>query len=154
MPETTPSDPFGYPCDLWVLPPPRSSAWFPIVDWYLNWQMSKGLAYSGMHLPSETLRVSEEYEVPLPAVKPTDTAAPLLVLSHNRLPSAKCVVVDFQPPAEQWLKKAHMVALNLAVKSVHVFLPAKLSKDDAQKIWKSNFANFDARFSSDAEAKP
>lgn len=146
MPETI--DPFAQPCDLWVLPPPRASAWFSVIDWYLNWQMSKGLAYPGLHLPNEVLRLSEEYEVPLPALKQTDASAPLLVLNHNRLPTAKCVVIESQP-IEPWLKAAYAVALNLGADHLHVFLPSKTAATQAAEIWDRNFAGVRATFSED-----
>ncbi len=146
-------DPFANPCGLWVLPPPRLSAWFPLVDWYLNWQMSKGIAYSGIHLPNEVLRLAEDYEVELPVIKPTHQPAPLLVLAKGRLPTDKCVVLDFLDDEKQWLKHAHEISLNLDVKNVHVFLPNKVAKEQAIKIWGASFAKRECRFSSDTEAK-
>lgn len=146
-------DPFANPCGLWVLPPPRLSAWFPLVDWYLNWQMSKGIAYSGLHLPNEVLRLAEDYEVELPMIKTAQQPAPLLILSHGRLPTDKCVVLDYLEDNENWLNQAHQISLDLDVKNVHVFLPAKVAKEQAAKIWGASFANREARFSSDMEAK-
>ncbi|NJL25506.1 MAG: hypothetical protein HC902_10270 [Calothrix sp. SM1_5_4] len=54
-------------CDLWVLPSPRYSHWLSRLDWYLNWQICKGLAYGGLHLPAELYRISEEYGVAVPS---------------------------------------------------------------------------------------
>lgn len=150
-----PADPFAQPCDLWLLPPPRSSAWFAVIDWYLNWQLSKGLAYSGLHLPNETLRLAEDYEVPLPPVKTpgVDSGVPLLVLSQGRLPATKCVVLDTGLKHEDWLKQGFEITLNFDAKNVHVFLPAKASKEQSQQLWKARFAERVAHFSSDSEAK-
>lgn len=146
------TDPFSNPCDLWVLPPPRASAWFARVDWYLNWQLAKGVAYSGLHLPNEVLRLSEDYEVPLPPVVQMESTAPLLVLSHGRLPTGKCVVVDAKAFGKGWLEQVHEICLNLDAKSVHIFLPAKMDLDEAKKAWSAKFASREARFSADTEA--
>lgn len=146
------ADPFSNSCDLWILPPPRLSAWFPVVDWYLNWQMSKGLAYSGLHLPTEILHLAETYEVPLPAVK-TDAAAPLLVLSHGRLPAPKCVVLDSSGKHDVWLKHCFEIALNLDAKNIHVFVPNKASVDEMSKAWRTRFPDRPAQFSADSDVK-
>lgn len=151
------TDPFSNPCDLWVLPPPRASTWFARVDWYLNWQLSKGVAYAGLHLPNEVLRLSEEYELTLPAVAPVDPLAPLLVLSQGRLPTSKCMVVEAPSPAgktfgKPWLEQVHQLSLNLDIHSVHIFLPTKMELAEAREYWNSRFASREARFSADAEA--
>lgn len=146
------SDPFASSSDLWVLPPPRVSAWFSRVDWYLNFQMSKGVAYSGLHLPNETLRLSEEYETPLPAPTALDASAPLLVLSLGRLPTRKCVVVEAKTFGGTWLDRVHEIAKELDAKSLHVFLPAKMPVEEARSAWEKRFAARPAQFSADQEA--
>jgi hypothetical protein len=149
-------DPFAHKSDLWILPPPRSSSWFAVIDWYLNWQMSKGLAYAGLHLPNGTLRLAEDYEVQLPPVitAGVDSGIPLLVLSHGRLPTTKCVVLETEGTKhEDWLKRGFEIALNLDAKSVHVFLPRETSKEKSEQMWKARFPDRSTRFSSDADAK-
>lgn len=143
--------PLATPCDLWVLPPPRVSLWFARVDWYLNWQLSKGLAYAGLHLPIETHHLAEEYEVPLATAAVENP--PLLVLSHGRIPADKCVVVDMTGKNKSWLEQVHQVAEGLQVKNLHIFLPAKLDKEEAKEVWSSQFASRKARFSTDSEAR-
>lgn len=145
------TDPFAFETDLWVLPPPRLSAWFPRVDWYLNWQLSKGLAYSGLNLPSETLHLMEQYETPLPRVPEADAEQPLLVLSHNRLPAAKCVVVEMASGLKPWLERVHQIALDLGAKNARVFLPSKATLEEAEKVWGHRPVN--ASFSTDTEAR-
>jgi hypothetical protein len=149
-------DPFAQPSDLWLLPPPRSSAWFAVIDWYLNWQLSKGLAYAGLHLPNETLRLAEDYEVKLPSVTTAgeDSGVPLLVVSQGRLPANKCVVLETEGRKhEDWLKQGFEIALNLNAKSVHVFLPSKASAEQSEKMWKARFPDRTTRFSSDSDVK-
>jgi hypothetical protein len=155
MAEKIVEDPFAQPSDLWLVPPPRSSAWFAVIDWYLNWQLSKGLSYPGLHLPTEILRLAEDYEggLPMKEAAGEDSGVPLLVLSSGRLPTTKCVVLDTGSKQEDWIKHGFEIALNLDAKSVHVFLPNKASKEESQAMWKARFADRSTRFSSDAEAK-
>ncbi len=144
-------DPFASPCDLWVLPPPRASAWFAHVDWYLNWQLSKGLAYSGLNLPHEVGRMAEILEVEVPTIQISEQPN-LLVLSQGRIPSKKCVVIDDTKNFDRdWVRQVVEVAKELDAKRVHVFLPAKLSVNEAKKA-----VSFDGEilFSADEEANP
>lgn len=123
------------PFDLWVLPTPRQSRWFSQLDWYLNWQMCKGLAYAGLHLPAETYRVAEEYGVP---VFPRDarTSSLLLVASRGRVPSERCLVLECEDSLKDWLQTIRGHVERLGVTNVRVFLPTGMSVKDAQKSWK------------------
>lgn len=141
-------DPFAQPADLWVFPPPRASRWFSRMDWYLNWQMSKGLSYPGLHLPLEVLTIAESFDGDLPKARDRKADDPLLVISLGRLPAGKCVVVEGEDQFKPWLKKVFDLALKLNVSSVHVFLPAKVSLDQALKAWEPG--SFTAGFTEDA----
>jgi hypothetical protein len=125
------------PCDLWVLPSPRVSRWFTYLDWYLNWQMCKGLAYSGLHLPAETYRVAEEYGVPM-SERGADESAPLLIASEGRVPAKKCLVLDSSGGMKEWLAKIRKVASQLGVTTVRIFLPSGADESEAKKHWKDN----------------
>lgn len=148
---TNSNHPFLHNCDLWVLPPPRLSAWFPKIDWYLNWQMSKGLAYAGLHLPNETHRLAEEFDITLPEPI-NDPPPPLLILNHGRIPAPKCVVLDVNSRLKGWLERVYEVSENLQAKSIHVFLPTKFEVSEAKEIWSDRFKDRKAKFSSDEEA--
>lgn len=139
------------PSDLWVLPTPNHSNWFSHVDWYLNWQLCKGLAYSGLSLPTQVYRVAEENELQVGSFK-TDDGSPLLVLSQGRIPASSCVVLDFEKALKEWVGRAHSVAQKLGAKKVHVFLPVAQSREQAEKLWKSLTDDIQVEFSSDEEA--
>jgi hypothetical protein len=45
------------------------------------------------------------------------------------------VVVEASANLKTWLERVHQIALDLNVKTAHVFLPSKAGLDDAQKAW-------------------
>ena len=137
------------PCDLWALPTPRHSRWFTQLDWYLNWQMCKGLAYPGLHLPDETHQVATEYGVALQD-RPHNPQAPLLVAPAGRVPAARCVVIDGAADPQGWLRAIAQVATSLQASSVRVFLPQGLTPAAAEKMWPSTQHN--VSFTSDLES--
>lgn len=136
-------------CDLWVLPSPRKSAWFSRIDWYLNWQMCRALAYPGIHLPSETLRLAEDFEVEVLATTKPEPF-PLMVITGGLVPASKCVVIDSRE-AKTWLEDAFETALKIKASNVHVFLPNGVSQSEAQKLWPKK-STMEVEFSEDTEA--
>lgn len=144
------SDPFSTPCDLWVIPPPRMSSWFARLDWYLNWQMTRGLAYSGLHLSNELMSLAEHYEVQVPDLKVPDEP-PLLVLSHARVPAKKCLVLNMRPGGlGEWLREAHDIGVKLGAEKLQIFLPAQTKVKDAKGIWAKQFSSRSAEFFADS----
>ncbi|MBX3023231.1 MAG: hypothetical protein KF799_16270 [Bdellovibrionales bacterium] len=136
--------------DLWVIPTPRYSRWFTHLDWYFNWQMCKGLAYGGLHLPAETYRVAEEYGVPVGAHKEGEGA--LLISCAGKVPAAKCLVLEGADSLREWLGSARDTAEKLQARDIRVFLPTGVSVKEAEKTWKK--AAFDVHFSTDLESTP
>lgn len=137
------------PCDLWVLPAPRQSHWFRRLDWYLNWQMCKGLAYSGLHLPSEIYRVAEEHAQPLPRrTSGHKGETPLLVAADGRLPTRMCLVCPLASSLSEWLANVAEQLNGLKVERVRVFLPEGAKAGEAAKIWKSK-SNHKVEFTMD-----
>lgn len=149
--QTSALEAMATPCDLWILPTPRNSRWFTHLDWYLNWQMCKGLAYGGLHLPPETYRVAEEYGV---SVTDRDTAgeAPLLLSVEGRIPAYRCLVIDYDEGLRAWLDQAGRLAKGLQAREVRVFLPTGHRPSEAKKSWKTT--GIDVQFLPDLEANP
>lgn len=121
---------------LWVLPPPTKSAWFAKIDWYLNWQMCKGLAHEPRRLSHEMLRLIEENELPL-SEPPQDNHAPLMIIAHGRLPASKCVVIEYGKSLKTWLTRVHQLAEHLNTDQLRVFLPYDSTRTEAEQIWRS-----------------
>lgn len=136
------------PSDLWVLPPPRFSRWFSHLDWYFNWQMCKGLAYAGLHLPSETYRVAEEYGVPVADSRGNGEGA-LLISCAGRAPAGRCLVLDGAGDLKSWLARIKDVAAGLNARQVRVFLPTGATLKETEKHWKKS--DIEVQFSPDLE---
>lgn len=140
-------------CDLWVLPPPSHSNWFSHVDWYLNWQLCKGLAHSGLSLPIQIYKLAEENQVKLDSERAAEDS-PLMVLSMGRVPAAKCVVLTFSKQLREWLERLHLMAGRLGVQNVRVFLPIGHTSEQAMKVWNTLPGEIQVQFSTDEEATP
>lgn len=121
--------------DLWVLPSPSHSAWFAKIDWYLNWQMCKGLAHETRRPSVELLRLSEENGVPW-FDPPKISEAPLLVAAKGRIPALGCMVLEGEPALKAWLRRAHALAGELKVSSLRVFLPIGFTVNEATQAWR------------------
>ncbi len=128
------------PVDLWALPTPGFSRWFTRLDWYMNWQMSKGLAYGGLHLPAETYRIAEQYDVSVPkAATPSASAtlAPLLIDPFGRVPARRCLVVDGAGSLKVWLGEIAELSQRLQALEIRIFLPKEATLPDAEKAWRN-----------------
>ena len=136
--------------DLWVVPPPPHSAWFARLDWYLNWQMSKGLAHRPAKLSSAIERLAAEYEIVIPSIPIADPAS-LLIACKGLVPAEKCIVLPFNGDLTEWLAQISNLTRDLVALSVSIFLPANISLEGAQKIWSTRESAHDVRFIADHE---
>jgi hypothetical protein len=121
--------------DLWVLPTPSESQWFARIDWYLNWQMCKGLAFEKARPSVELFRILEEGELQFEA-SVSDPSWPLMVMSHGRIPCSKCMVIDPRGSLDGWLNRAFEQAQKLKVRSLRLFLPKNAEKSQAESLWR------------------
>jgi hypothetical protein len=136
--------------DLWIFPAPRASRWFARLDWYLNWQMCKGVSYAGLHLPEETYRVAETHGHAL-RVENLDQP-PLLVLPGARVPTKKCLVLDdFDAPLETWFGALAAHALSLRARTARIFLPTGRSLAEAEAAWARIHSDLDVSFATDLD---
>lgn len=126
--------------DLWVVPPSNHSAWFARLDWYLNLQMCKGLAHRPVRPSAEVEELARDYDVPIPFAQVADPG-PLLIAGQGRVPAKSCLVLPFTGDLAPWMHGVFKYTSDLAVKTVSVFLPARVAVDAAEKAW----AKFDSR---------
>lgn len=136
--------------DLWVVPPSNHSAWFARLDWYLNWQMCKGLAHRPARPSPEVERLAAEYDIPIPFAASADPG-PLLIASHGLVPAEKCLVLPYAGDLKAWLTRMARVAEELRSDSVAVFLPSGVSRGSAESLWPGPM---EARFVEDQEDWP
>ena len=136
--------------DLWIFPAPRASRWFARLDWYLNWQMCKGISYAGLHLPDETYRVAEAHGLPLEVE--ALVSPPLLVLPGPRVPTKKCLVLDpGEADLEAWFRVMIDHARALRARSARVFLPTGRTLAEAESAWSRVSADVDVSFAVDLD---
>ena len=136
--------------DLWVVPPSNHSAWFARLDWYLNWQMCKGLAHPPFRPGAEVESLANEYDIPIPYAQIADPG-PLLISTSGLVPAAKCVVLPYAGDLGAWLKQTASLASGLGVASVAVFLPLKQTVEAARPVWSACGSNIEVSFIMDQE---
>ncbi len=139
--------------ELWVFPTPKHSTWFAKMDWYLNWQMTRGLSHEARRASAELLRLVNEHGLPTPAVT-APSSTPLLISSQGRVDAEQCLVLDFHQSLPQWLDEAHQLAQKLGQTNLRVFLPAEAMQREAIDLWKklAKNSNLTADFLPDEDA--
>jgi hypothetical protein len=147
-PLLTPAPASAY--DLWVIPTAEHSQWFAKLDWYLNWQMTKGLSYQRQKPSLELLRVMEMSDIAFGA-HPEFGNTPLMVAANGRLETDRCVVIDYADDIKAWLGKAADVTKNLQAAKVRVYLPKGAAQSAARDHWKK-LSDIEIEFSTDEDA--
>ena len=139
--------------DLWVLPPPSESQWFARIDWYLNWQLCKGLAFEKAKPSVELFRVLEEGDLHFEP-HPSNPDWPLMVISQGRIPCTKCMVIAQTGGLKAWLMAVLGNAQKLNVQKMRIFLPKGSEKDEAEALWRTmnSEQNIFAEFCRDEDA--
>lgn len=136
--------------DLWIVPPSSHSAWFAQLDWYLNWQMCKGLTHKPVVADAQMYRLAEAYEVQIQSA-PLSKNAPLLIAAREFLPAAQCLVLPYGGDLKQWLLEAKTIAFKMKCESAQVFLPSGADAEKAEKTWMGLSGECRAIFTNDFE---
>ena len=94
---------------LWILPPLNESAWSTRIDWYLGFQLRRGLPHRRFDFSSDMRQLMEAYEETLPKIPRTDES-PLMIASENLLPNHQTVMIP-QKASEnkEWVTTCHRV---------------------------------------------
>lgn len=140
--------------DLWILPPPSHSRWVARVDWYLNWQICKGILHAAASVADRLQKLAQEYEVDVPGRfgGAALDVAPLLISSRGLIPAARAVVLG--QPEERWLARAKAVAVGLGATEISVFLPRAALRDRAEAEWLRLPGHCEAHFVEEEEEVP
>lgn len=72
--------------DLWVVSPPELSTWSRQIDWYLNFQISRGLRNQSRPRPAQISHLLQQIQWDLPE-QFLDESQSLLISSLRRLPT-------------------------------------------------------------------
>jgi hypothetical protein len=153
MATALPVNPLTFPADVWVLPSATHSQWFSRIDWYLNWQLSKGLAHEPTRLSLDLLRIMDENGIAIQS--PVQGGPmPLMVISQGRIPAAKCVVLESPVEIAPWLQAVHALLSGLGPTKAQIFLPSGSDPLAARALW-NGFSPLQSEieFSTDEESK-
>ncbi len=121
--------------DLWIIPPAKHSAWFSRLDWYLNWQMCKGLAHRNTPPHAEIFRLAGEHGIPVDSSPSGMADAPLMISGRGLVPAKACVVVGYNGELKDWLTQAKWITFQMQATNSRVHLPAGASTAKAVAIW-------------------
>lgn len=138
--------------DLWIVPPSQHSAWFAHLDWYLNWQMCKGLVHRTATPDAQVFMLAKEYEIPVSSSTVSEKS-PLLISCGTLVPAKSCLVLPFKGDLKEWLIEAKTIAFKLMCANVHIFLPAGSETDKAEKAWSKLSGECTVTFFEDTEAQ-
>lgn len=125
---------FGPGSDLWIIPDPNLSSWSKLIDWYLNYQISRAKLHQPMRLPERVQLILEENEIP-PVDIALSTDTPLMLAAENRLPSQQVVVLPSCENGKDWLARAHKVWEQLGKPTLRLFLPNDFDATQFQTQW-------------------
>jgi len=110
--------------EIWVIPPPAESAWAARIDWYLNFQISRGLASKPSSRSSVIEKLLSNIKWTLPLDFKVDHAS-LLIAPMGRVP-ANWILIP-----EAWNNEEHLLRQLKDLKSakIRIFPPAGVSVD-------------------------
>lgn len=126
------------PVDLWVLSSDTHQPWFPILDWYSNGQIRRGLSHPSREISDELRSLAAEVDFPI-TVGPVSKSAPLLIMTEGLLPAKRVLVVPKESDPEKWMRHIVSLATGLQAQSLKIFSPkinvkSKLKLDDVMQI--------------------
>ena len=134
--------------DLWVLPPASQSSWFARVDWYLGWQMCKGMNYRLPTISSDLQILARDHKIPVPQIH-VKAQRPLLIATRGLLPTNSLAVLPLNDDVKAWLAEAKKMATEMGAREVLVFLPTATETEKAEKIWLKADGECTAKFVAD-----
>ncbi len=120
--------------DVWVIPQGERSRWFAHIDWYLNWQLTRGFTHSLPRMSIELIELLEESGMPVMTPE-LPAEPPLMVLPKGQIPAMACLLMPHSQSLDHWLKRIHTSLQTLKAKRARVFLPADATVNEAEKIW-------------------
>lgn len=132
--------------DLWICADPESSAWTRRIDWYLNSQIMRAECRQQPAVPSELLRIEQEWGCDRPTIAVEETA-PLMIASSRLLPNRQTVMVPFSGGSASWVKSCARIWKEMNRPSTRVFLPEAISLEEFEKAWPKKDGLVDVRAS-------
>ncbi len=125
---------FGQGADLWVVPDPQKSPWTRKIDWYLNLQIRRAKNHQPQKISTQLEEILQANELNLPDFN-INGNTPLLVNSHNHLPTRSVLHVPMTKKVEDWVSECHKIWRQLSEPTVRFFLPEEISEDIFENQW-------------------
>jgi hypothetical protein len=119
--------------DLWVTAHPFESKITVKLDWYLNFQITKGLSHQHHSVSEKVRNLLDQCELAELRFANEDTQD-LLISAQNLVPARWVLVV---PYSTQWTEKIFRHWQNLNKPKLRVFLPDLLKAPEFEKSWLS-----------------
>lgn len=117
-----------------MIPPLDKSAWSTRIDWYLGFQLRRGVPHKRFEFSNDIRQLMESYEAPLPRIPRLDSA-PLMVASETRLPNHQTVLIPEADSTQEWAKSCHRIWRGLGRPPTRVFLPKGVTRDQFERAW-------------------
>lgn len=128
---------FGQGAQLWIIPDPETSSWGRKIDWYLNLQIRRARGHQSPVRSPDLVAVLEKNALNLPVYQ-RSAEFPLLVSSHDHLPSRSVLQIPPVQSASEWLGLAIQYWQKLKEPTVRLFLPEFISEEFIVGEWPRN----------------
>lgn len=129
--------------DLWVVPDRKGSRWTLRLDWYLNFQISRGERRRTRALEEPVKALLEESGLTDPG-RPEAEGLPLLIGADGRLPARWVLLLPTTEASQPWVEQLAEVWTKLQKPTMKVFLPTGWEGTPFMEAWKrhSSLENF------------
>jgi len=128
---------FGTGSSLWIFPNLDQSAWTRLMDWHLNFQISKAHKHRSKGLGANLKKIIKSEELPSFYSLPKNAQA-LLISSQNQVPNIQTVELPSENDEKNWIQNAFNTWSNLGRPKLRVFLPPQIDHSDFNHLWPDN----------------
>ena len=122
----------GAGADIWILPSFDQTNWTKIINWCLNFQLSKSKTFQPKPPPPDFQElVAGKFSLKDYRAKPL---APLFICSSEFFPNQLVIKLAFKDE-EFWIYRAYNIWRQLQRPTVRFFLPRTLAETDFESLW-------------------
>jgi hypothetical protein len=120
--------------ELWIVPGFEYCHLTRQIDWYLNFQLGRGLPHRPPPLSKELTDVARKWDFDPPEFK-IDPQAPLMIASRDLLPNDKTILIPYEEPVKTWAQAIYKIWVDLQKPSLRVFLPDGVPPASFEASW-------------------
>ncbi len=119
--------------DLWICPDPLNSRWSAKIDWHLNHQIQKGLAYKTQPMGAEVKGLLYESQMSWSDIQAASDS--LMIASSFQLPARWTLVLPWNGQLQKWVQLVFQHWKKLGQPQFRIFLPQNLATADFIREW-------------------